>query len=108
MKKDWEKSEEDMLRRFGADSTPASGAGKNSKLDGIIRGGFFDGFRVENKYTEAKSYRISQELFNKAAKDSLLTGSPHCFVRVDLNGLPIVCMTEKFFLMIKEDLDEKA
>lgn len=105
MTKAWEDSEQDMLRRFGAKPTPASGAGKNSKLDGIINGGWLDNKRVENKYTEKESYRLEKSLFHKSAMGSMLTGSPHILVRVDINGFPVVCMTEKFFLMIKEVLD---
>lgn len=72
MKTEAKRSEERGAAWFG-DLVPFSGAKSNDKLD-IVGTGIYLGKKIENKFTEKKSYSIKLASLLKQEKQGLITG----------------------------------
>lgn len=100
---DWEKSEKKSCQLYGR-KTPASGS-KDSKLD-IIGEGIYDGFRIENKFTQKKSRSVTLEELKKAFIQSIGHLCDWFFV-LDFNlENRYVLMDESLFIRMQEEIAE--
>lgn len=94
MSENWQKSENIAAKIYGK-KTPGSGSG-DSKLD-IIGLGDYQGFLIENKYTDKASLSLTQKMLAKAKAQAAAMGKIRHAIRVDF-------ALEKRYIVIEEDL----
>jgi hypothetical protein len=91
----WEKSEALTTAIYGV-RVPRSGSGWTEKLD--TRGtGIFEGFRIENKFTEGKTFTLNKDKLKAAMQQAASMGAQPMWL-IDFEGERHVCMNEEAFL----------
>jgi hypothetical protein len=94
----WEKSEQKTAKTYGR-RVPMSGSSPGEKLD--IKGeNLFEGYRIENKYTDKESYALTLKTLNKMIKQgrSMLAST---FLLLDFGGRQrFVILEEEEFLSL--------
>lgn len=101
--KPWRQSEDLTASIYGA-RVPGSGSGVE-KLD-VQGAGVFKRFRIENKFTEQKGYRLTVEEVLDAKRKATAMGKEHFWV-MDFNGMRGVWMLEDSFLSLIGDYLEQ-
>ena len=95
MKKNYQRSEMDAADQYGK-LTPGSGNTAFEKGD-VVGEGNYKNIRIENKFTEAKSFSLNKEYLIQKIKECLVLHGKELVMRVDFNGECYVVMRDNFF-----------
>lgn len=98
------KQEERIAREMGGKVTPGSGSVATAKGD-VARTRW--GFRVEAKYTDAKSFRLTKDVLEKIRREALSRGE-NWMIQLDFTRKParrVAVLDYEVLLGLLEELD---
>ena len=75
---------------------PGSGNTSHNKGD-VVGVGIYRDLRVENKFTEKKSFSLNKDYLRKIIKESLVLHGTELIMRIDFSGETYIVMREDHF-----------